>query len=578
MAEAKKPGEEFPTESDHDTSDLTDAERGEDVQSRSAIGEVLYYFKEGVVVLFSLIFALTKGLFQIPILIVGMHLDAVRALRPAAAGEAPVSKVAKRAARLQQAKSLAVFWEKRWFIIAMGVGVVLLSIPTPEGLTSAGMAVLTMSVVATILFVTEPVPLPTVALLIVVAQVLLLGLDSSDVARSLMKDSVLFIMGSLMLAVAVVKQKLDKRIAFFIVKMTGTKTARIAFGITVVSGLLASFIGEHTVAAMMLPVGITLITLTSDDPKKVRNLAAVLLFSISYGCSVAGIGTPSGGARNAIMIGYWKDFFYDPTNPETFKFLIDYVKWMTFAYPMFLLQIPFVTIILLFTFKPEYKDLSRAVVKLRAQIEEQGPMKGADYVSIFLFVLILLGWILVSGQIGMGTVAVLGAAMFLVAGLVKWEDVNSGVNWGVVLLYAAAISLGVQMKDTGAAKWVAESFLAMLEPIGASEGYGLWAAVSVLTTGVTNTMSNGAAVAVLGPIVLNLATAANESPIIIGFITAVSSAFAYLTVVGTPACTIVYASGYLKTTDFLNVGWKMAVMSTIVMLVAAAIYWPMLGV
>ena len=154
---------------------------------------------------------------------------------------------------------------------------------------------------------------------------------------------------------------------------------------------------------------------------------------------------------------------------------------------------------------------------------------------------------------------------------------NSGVNWGVVLLYAAAISLGVQMKDTGAAAWVAESFLALLTPIGADHGVGLWAAVSALTTLVTNTMSNGAAVAVLGPIVLKLAVAAGENPIILGFVTAVSSAFAYLTVVGTPACTIVYASGYLKTTDFLVVGWKMALMSTILMLVAAAIYWPLLA-
>ncbi|GAB6053775.1 anion permease [Magnetospira thiophila] len=580
MAKAKKPSVSASSADSVTDEDVLSGQESEHspVHRRSLIGELFHYAKDGIVVLFQLIWAVLKGIMLIPIGIFGMHREAYRSLFGGASGTPELSAVAKRAQRLQQAKSFRVFWEKRWFIIAMAVGVVLLSIPTPEGLTTAGMAVLTMSVVATILFVTEPVPLPTVALLIIVAQVLLLGLDSSDVARSLMKDSVLFIMGSLMLAVAVVKQKLDKRIAFFIVKMTGTKTSRIAFGITAVSGLLASFIGEHTVAAMMLPVGITLITLTSNDPKKVRNLAAVLLFSISYGCSVAGIGTPSGGARNAIMIGYWKDFFYDPTNPETFKYLIDYVKWMTFAYPMFLLQIPFVTLILLLTFKPEYRDLSRAVVKLRAQIEEQGPMKGADFVSIFLFTLILLGWITISGQIGMGTVAVLGAAMFLVAGLVKWEDVNSGVNWGVVLLYAAAISLGVQMKDTGAAKWIADSFLAMLEPIGADKGYGLWAAVSVLTTGVTNTMSNGAAVAVLGPIVLNLATAAGESPIIIGFITAVSSAFAYLTVVGTPACTIVYASGYLKTTDFLTVGWKMALMSTVIMLLAAAVYWPMLGV
>ncbi|MBL4906361.1 MAG: DASS family sodium-coupled anion symporter [Sneathiella sp.] len=468
------------------------------------------------------------------------------------------------------------FWEKRWFFISMLIGYTLLNIPPPEGLSHEGMVVLAMSIVATILFITEPVPLPTVALLIIVGQIFLLGISSTEVARSLMTDSVLFIMGSLMLAVAVVKQKLDKRIAWLIIRFTGTKTVNICFGISVVSGLLASFIGEHTVAAMMLPVGVTLITLTSDDPKQVRNLAAVLLFSICYGASVAGIGTPSGGARNAIMIGYWKEFFYDPTNPETNKFLIDYVTWMIYAYPMFLIQLPLVTVILLWTFKPEVTVLGRAAAKLRQEILLQGPMRPSDWVSIILFAGILYSWVFISSDVGMGTIAILGAAVFLIAGLVRWEDLNSGVNWGVVLLYAAAISLGVQMQQTGAAEWIAENFLSILEPIGADSGVGLWAAVSVLTTAVTNTMSNGAAVAVLGPIVLKLATVAGESPIILGFVTSISSAFAYLTVVGTPACTIVYASGYLKTTDFLKVGWRMMIMSICIMLASASVYWPLI--
>ncbi|MCG8560575.1 MAG: DASS family sodium-coupled anion symporter [Hyphomicrobiales bacterium] len=489
--------------------------------------------------------------------------------------------LAPRRSRLTRAPAIRSFayflWEKRWFLIALGVGAAMLMFPPPEGLTREGWIVLTMSVVSIILFVTEPIPLPTVALLIVVGQVLLLGLDSSKVAKSLMSDSVLFIMGSLMLAVAVVKQKLDKRIAYKIVQMTGTKTFNVCVGISFVSGVLASVIGEHTVAAMMLPVAITLITLTSDDPKQVRRLAAVLLFSISYGCSIAGIGTPSGGARNAIMIGYWKEFFYDPANPETEKYLIDYITWILYCYPVFLIQLPFVTAILFLTFRPEYKNISRAVVKLRAQIEQEGPMKSADWLAIVVFVFILAGWITLSDTIGLGTVAVLGAIAFLVIGLVRWEDINSGVNWGVVLLYAAAISLGVEMKETGAALWIATTFLDWVGPLGVDNGLPLWAAISALTTGVTNTMSNGAAVAVLGPITLNMAKAAGESPILIGFITAISSAFAYLTVIGTPACTIVYSSGYLRTTDFLVVGYRMVIMSTLLLLAAAYLYWPLLG-
>jgi len=274
------------------------------------------------------------------------------------------------------------------------------------------------------------------------------------------------------------------------------------------------------------------------------------------------------------MIGYWKEFFFDPGDPETRRYLVDYIRWMAYAYPVFLMQLPLVTLILFVTFRPEYKSLNRAVAKLRAQVRADGPMAPADWMAILLFVLILLSWIFASEVVGMGTVAILGAAAFLISSLVKWED----VNWGVVLLYAAAISLGVQMKDTGAARWIAESFIALLTPIGADHGIGLWAAVSALTTGVTNTMSNGAAVAVLGPIVLKVATVAGESPIVIGFITAVSSSFAYLTVVGTPACTIVFAAGYLKTGDFLTAGWRMVLMSTAVMLIAAAMYWPLLGV
>jgi len=469
-------------------------------------------------------------------------------------------------------RSLGYFLkEKLWLIIALLVGVALYFAPVPDGLSHEGHMVMIMSVVSVILFVSEPIPLPAVAFMIVIGQILLLPIDSKQVAQSLMGDSVFFIMGSLMLAVAIVKQKLDKRLAYLIVRMTGTKTVNIAVGIAIVSGLMASVIGEHTVAAMMLPVAIILITLTSDDPKEVRGLAAVLLFSIAYGCSIAGIGTPSGGARNAIMIDYWHR--EHPSDP---KFAVDYIAWIKACYPVFLAQLPFVIGILFLTFKPEYKHLTRAVVKLRAQVEKEGAMKSSDWIAIAVFFATLLGWIFFSGSLGLGTIALMGAVTYMILGLVSWDDLNSGVNWGVVWLYAAAISLGIQMKNTGAAQWVADSFLDIL-PTGVDSGVVLYGAVSVLTTLVTNTMSNGAAVAVIGPISLEMAKTAGESQLILGYITAISSAFAYLTVIGTPACTIVYASGYLKTTDFVKVGWKMVIISTIVLLFFAKFYWPMIG-
>lgn len=464
-----------------------------------------------------------------------------------------------------------------WFVIAMIVGFYLMSLPPPDGLSILGYRVLVMAIMATILFITEPIPLPAVALLMIIGQVFLLGSDSSTVAKSMMSDSVLFILGSLMLAVAIVKQKLDKRIAFFIVKMTGTKTANICIGISVVSGLMASVVGEHTVAAMMLPVAITLIKLTSEDPKQVRMLAAVLLFSIAYGCSVASISTPSGGARNAIMIGFWHEFFYDATDPNTAKYLVDYISWIIYCFPVFIVQLILTSFIIQKSFKPEYQTLNRSVVKLRQQLEEQGSMDLSDYTTIAIFFITLIGWVFFSDTLGLGTIALMGSVAFLIFGLVKWEDINTNVNWGVVLLYGSAISLGIQMKDTGAATWIASEIVNLLAYIGAEGGVSLWLTVSALTAGVTNTMSNGAAVAMLGPVTLKMAVVAEESPLLMGYITAISSAFAYLTVVGTPACTIVYSSGYLKASDFLKVGWKMLVMSMLVLMVFAYFYWPLIG-
>ncbi len=470
----------------------------------------------------------------------------------------------------------SLLWKRRWFIIAMVLGFLLMGLPSPAGLTHQGQIVLCMSLMATILFISEALPLPTVPLLIIVGEVILLKMDPTKVAQSLMTDSVLFIMGSLMLAVAVVKQRLDRRIAWWIVQVTGTNVYAISLGLTVVCGMLAAFIGEHTVAAMMLPVGVTLITLTSNDPKKIHNLAAVLLFSISYGCSIAGVATPSGGARNAIIISYWKDFFYNAADPATQRYLMDYLHWAIYAFPLFLLRLPFVTLLLVWTFKPEVTDMTRAITRLRTQVSLQGPMRGSEWMTILIFLVTIICWVAFSSQVGLGTIAIAGTAAFLIFGLVRWEDINAGVNWGVIWLYAAAISLGVEMKSTGAAEWVATSVLNGMTAVGATSELAFNVSVSLLTVFVSNTMTAGAAVAVLAPVVLKTAVVAGHDPLRTGFLAAISSAFGYLTPAAQPAFTIIYASGYLKSVDFFKIGVRMMILSFAVLILTAEYYWPVL--
>lgn len=458
--------------------------------------------------------------------------------------------------------------KRKWIFIGFFVGLVILTLPIPEGLTPIGMRALALVVVTFLFFMTEPVPLPGVALFIAVSEVLL-GLEKpTGVAQSFMSDSVFFIMGSLMIAAAIVKQNLDKRIALAIVRLTGPRIERIVLGLISVSAVIASFIGEHTVSAMMLPVGVALIKFTSDDRKKVKNLSILIMLSIAYGAMIAAVGTPSGGARNAIMLAYWR---------ELFGINLTYFQWVVAAYPIILLEIPFVAFILYRSFSPEVKDLSPAIAALREKVKEEGRLTQQDWITIGIFFLTVLMWMTISSRIGLGITALIGVLLFMVAGVVRWEDLNNNVNWGTILVYGGAISLGLVMKQSGVADWIAKSFLIWVEPFGIHRGVPLLVAISLMTITLSSLMSSGATVGMLGPITLQIASLSGTSIIEAGFVTVISTSFVYLTSVASPSCNIVYGGGYLNRTDFLKAGWKLVLISLLLLLLISAGYWRILG-
>lgn len=433
----------------------------------------------------------------------------------------------------------------------------------PAGLNPAAYDALIIISMALILIVTEPLPLPAIAIFMLFMQVVL-GIDTANnVASSFMNDAVFFIMGSLMLAVAIVSQGLDKRLALGIIKLTGNKTWRIVTGFTAISAILASFIGEHTVAAMMMPVGLTLVRYAHKDPRKVTGLTAALLFSIAYGATIGSIGTPSGGGRNVIMMNYWTEFGVGS---------VSYLEWMQYVYPMVLFQIPFTVVILLWTFKPEQNNLDTAVRKLVVEVARAGKIKGREWMAIILFALVFLGWVFLSEDFGLGIIALVGVFLYLAFGLVEWGELNRKTNWGVVLLFGAAISIGIQMNQTGAAEWIAGVIITNLSQVIHSPEV-LQGSVSVLMTGImSNILSSSATVAVVGPIVLDL----GGDKILLGFSTAIASAFGYFTAVAAPACTIIYSSGLVKSKDFLRAGWKMGVLSVLSLLGLAVFWWPVI--
>ena len=458
-----------------------------------------------------------------------------------------------------------LFWitRKKWLIISFLLSIILFYLPSPEGLTSEGHRTLIIVLTTLILIISESIPLPAVAILILIMEVIL-GVDTPDgVASSFMSDAVFFIMGSLMLAISIVHQGLDKRLALGIINITGNKTWRIVLGFVAVSAILASFIGEHTVAAMMLPVALSLIRNAGLRTDKATQLSTLLLFSIAYGCAIGSIGTPSGGGRNVIMIGYLSEFGLGD---------ISYLKWMKYAYPMLLIEIPVATLILWFTFTPKQKIMDSAVRKLKISVAKTGKLTGDQMMAIVVFFLVFLGWIFLSPLIGLGIVALTGVFLYLTFGLIEWKEIAHNTNWGVILLFGAAISLGIHMKETGAALWVAEKALGFLEILFQDIGIVRWFFSVVLSGILTNLLSNAATVAVLGPIILDM----GGDPVILGIATTIASAFAYLTIVASPTCMIIHSTGLVTSKDYLKAGWKLFLISIVLLFLVSFFYWPLL--
>ena len=226
-----------------------------------------------------------------------------------------------------------------------------------------------------------------------------------------------------------------------------------------------------------------------------------------------------------------------------------------------------------YTFTPEKKIMDSAVRKLKVDVTKSGPLNSNQKLSIIVFALVFMGWIFLSPKIGLGIVALSGVFLYLSFRLIEWNDIASRMNWGIVLLFGSAISLGIQMKDTGAANWLAQNFLEFFQLFVTDMTIVSWCFSVVLCSVMTNLLSNAATVAVLGPIVLDLGV----DPIIMGMATSVASAFAYLTIVASPTCMIIHSTGLVKSSDYFKAGWKLFIVSIVLLFLISFIYWPTLS-
>ena len=431
-------------------------------------------------------------------------------------------------------------------------------------------------------FVTEALPLPMVAFCVGILALLTGIVNRENVAGLYWSDATWFIMGSLMFATAFVKTGVDKRIAMMMFGRLGNPNVKwVTLIIIVVIAPLTMFMSDHALAAMFLPIGILLYSMStaasgSEDPE----LGKMLMITIAMACNLGGSLAPSGAARNIIMMSYAEDMF---------GISMGFGQWCLYCIPFLIFLIPITWLVINWRFKPTVTNLGQAMEVVRKETMKMGPKWTREQkLALMIFLIMLFCWItenslilkLTGIRLGIGVIAVMGAVAYIFAGVVNWRDYQTRVDWGVVWLYAGAIIFGRVLVQTGGAYWIARSLLYLTVPLGLGHGLGLLLTGNTITGLLTQLMADGPACAAVGPVTLAMAGIVHPGTAMIPFMamgTAIASSFAYCLVIGTPPNAIVYASGYLESKDYLRVGVILWFINMAGMALLASTYWKWLG-
>ena len=236
--------------------------------------------------------------------------------------------------------------------------------------------------------------------------------------------------------------------------------------------------------------------------------------------------SPTGGARNALMIGFLANIGVE----------VSFVNWLSMGVFYTFAMAIVMAFLLPVLFKPEVDDLSEAVDLLKKDLAKHGAMTRQQYTVAFVMLCVVILWItdksivsnILGFSLGLGGIAVSGAVVYMVLGLTSWKDYEEKVSWGVIVLYAGCISLGSVFKSTGASSWFADQIMSLVAPLGLNEGVGLVILMAVIGAVLTNLMSAGATVAVIGPVVLDMAQSSGTNPILVGVSLAIATSMAPL--------------------------------------------------
>ena len=462
------------------------------------------------------------------------------------------------------------------------IGLILIMLPPPETMPLSAWHTAIAAILMAIWWCTEAVHVSVTAI-VPLAIFPLLGIgDIKTVAAPYANPIIYLFMGGFVIALAVEKWDLHKRIALTILTSVGKSGPAIVGGFMLASAIISMWVMNTSTTLMLLPIGVSVVKIVSESADELNdtqkhNFQLAVLLGIAYSATIGGMATIVGTAPNAFFVGFMKENGFTE---------IGFGQFMLVGFPLTLVMLPlawFAITHIVFPIKFSTSDATRNhLFKLRADL---GLMSIAEKRVSVVFASAAFLWMtrpllnmlsIFSGLSDAGIAMIAATILFLIPSankndpyLMKWETMSK-LPWGLLILFGGGLSLASSVAQTGLADWIGESLVVL-------GGAGTIVLVIVITTLIaflTELTSNTATTGTFLPVVAALAIGISVDPLIFALPATLAASCAFMLPVATPPNGIVYGSGYIRIPEMVKAGFVLNIIGIVVLSILALIIAP----
>lgn len=447
---------------------------------------------------------------------------------------------------------------------------------------------LAVAIFMAIWWITEVISLAITSLLPLVLFPLLGVMDGGQTASTYFNHVIFLFIGGFMVALAMQRWDLHKRIALLILKNIGASPGRILLGFMLATAFLSMWISNTATAMMMIPILISVIAELEKhfDKVTIAHYSTGLLLGIAYSASIGGVATLVGTPPNLAFVHIFHIMF--PEAPD-----ISFARWFAFALPLTVVFFGIAWIYLYFIFKPKkgaWSSFDKSVFK--RQYKQLGKTRWEEKVILTIFILLALLWLfrsdikagdfVIPGWTRLldnpdymkdGNIAILMALLlYLIPSrnrpgqqLMDWETTKK-LPWNIVLLFGGGFALAHGFKESGLTLWLVNQ----LEWLNALHVVLIILMVAFAITFLTELTSNTATTQMILPVLAGLAISTSLNPLLLMIPATIAASMAFMLPVATPPNAIVFGTGRLRVKTMAKNGLALNFIGII--LVTLAVY------